>query len=118
MPNASEALATAMQELIDANVAARQVMQKNETRLRRAMKNLERGIDVQSAIQMARPGAPRQSTNDVLEAYEAARHKLRRTVIAELRATGMSIGEVGRHWGFSRQLASRYANEVEPQASR
>ncbi len=116
MPNASEALAMAMQELIDANMAAREVLWRNEERLRRAMKSLERGFDVQRAIQRARPDAPRQSTNDVLDSYEAARHKLRRVMIAELLATGMSLGEIGRHWGFSRQLASRYAKEA--QASR
>ncbi|MGA3149182.1 MAG: hypothetical protein ABSF33_17160 [Acidimicrobiales bacterium] len=113
MLNASEALAMAMQELIDANMAAREVMRRNEERLRRAMKNLEHGFDVQSAIQMARPGAPRQSTNDVLDSYEAARHKLRRVMIGELLAAGMSIGEIGGHWGFSRQLASRYAKEAQ-----
>ncbi len=112
MPNANEAVATAMLELIDANRSARKVMRKNEIRLKRGMRNLERGIDVQTAIQMARPDSPRRSTNDVLEAYEAARHNLRRTVIAELLATGMSIGEIGKKWGFSRQLASRYAKEA------
>ena len=116
MPNTTETMATAMRELIEANRAAQQVLQKNEMRLERAMKNLERGNDFQTAIESTRPDAPRQSTNDVLRAYEAARHKLRLTVIRELLTTGMSIGEIGRKWGFSRQMASRYAREVEGQA--
>lgn len=117
MTEANEVLATAMQELIDANVAARAVMERNEVRLRHAMQNLERGIDAQTAIEMVRPDTPRQSTNDALEAYESARHKLRRTMIAELLAAGMSIGEIGKCWGFSRQLASRYVKEAQTQAS-
>ncbi len=118
MPDTSETVAMAMQGLIEANRAAREVMRKNEMRLKRAMTGLERGIDVQTAIQMMRPDAPRQSTNDALAAYEAARHNLRLAVIRELLAGGMTIGEIGRQWGFSRQLASRYAKEAGARASR
>ena len=118
MPNTSETVAMAMQGLIEANRSAREVMVKNERRLKRAMKNLERGIDVRTAIQTTHPDAPRQSTNEALEAYEAARHNLRLAVIRELLASGMSLREIGKQWGFSRQLASRYAKELGTHGSR
>ncbi len=113
MPKTSETVAKAMLELIEANRATQQVLKKNELRLKRALKDLERGIDIRTAIEGTRPDTPRQSTNDVLGAYEAARHNLRLITMRELLATGMSIGEIGRRWGFSRQLASRYAKELE-----
>lgn len=118
MPDKEETVATAMQELIKANRAAREVMRKNEIRLKRAMKKFDRGIDMQSALRIMQPRAPRLSTNEALEAYEAARHNLRLAVIRELLSTGMTIGEIGRQWGFSRQLAARYVKEVDGHDSR
>jgi hypothetical protein len=43
---------------------------------------------------------------------ESARHKVRRMAFARGLEEGMSIGELGRIWGFSRQLAARYAKEA------
>jgi transposase len=50
--------------------------------------------------------------NVALEAVEKARHEARLTVFAMGLEQGMSIGELGRMFGFSRQLAARYAKEA------
>ena len=106
MATPPESVPAAIHELIEANRAARRILRQNEIRL-------QRGHGARHALERNRPDEPRRSTNDALEAYETARHNLRLAVIRELLADGMTIGEVGRTWGFSRQLASRYARELE-----
>jgi hypothetical protein len=50
--------------------------------------------------------------NDALARVEEIRHRIRLLVFAQGMEEGMSIGELGRRYGFSRQLASRYAKEA------
>ena len=58
------------------------------------------------------PEVPRRESVDALNGLEQARHRLRLAAMAGCLAAGMSIGELARQWGFSRQLAARYASEV------
>lgn len=58
---------------------------------------------------MAMPWAQVARQLDVLE---RARHRTRTAVFALGLSEGMSIGELGRLYGFSRQLAARVAREV------
>jgi len=113
MATPPESVPAAIHELIEANRAARRILRQNEIRLQRGLREIEDGHGARHALERNRPDEPRRSTNDALEAYETARHNLRLAVIRELLADGMTIGEVGRTWGFSRQLASRYARELE-----
>jgi hypothetical protein len=50
-------------------------------------------------------------TRDLKE-LEHARHRARTAVFALGLAEGLSIGEMGRLYGFSRQLAQRFAKEA------
>ena len=43
---------------------------------------------------------------------EQCRHEARLKVFALALDQGMSIGALARAWGFSRQLAARYAKEA------
>ena len=54
----------------------------------------------------------RQQLNDALEALERGRHQVRLALTAAGFEEGMSIGDSGRAWGISRQLAARFAKEV------
>ena len=47
-----------------------------------------------------------------LDELERARHRVRQAVFALGLSEGMSIGDLGRLYGFSRQLAARIAREV------
>ena len=47
-----------------------------------------------------------------LDELERARHRVRTAVFALGLSEGMTIGELGRLYGFSRQLAARVAAEV------
>jgi hypothetical protein len=50
--------------------------------------------------------------NEALKEVERARHEMRLAVFAEALERGTSIGQLGRVFGFSRQLAARYAKEA------
>jgi hypothetical protein len=49
---------------------------------------------------------------DALKDFERQRHHTRGSVILAQLAEGESISEVGRSWGFSHQLASKYARDA------
>jgi hypothetical protein len=59
-----------------------------------------------------KPADIRQTTNDALEALEHSRHEMRVAFIGPSLDEGMSIGEIGRSLGVSRQLAARFAKEA------
>jgi hypothetical protein len=50
-----------------------------------------------------------------LKHLEEARHRSRTAVFAVALAEGISIGKLGRLYGFSRQLAQRFAKEARDQ---
>jgi hypothetical protein len=101
----AENLLTALAEL-------RQTTKVTEAAIRRALKEAERGNDLATAVSALDPGTSRRAMNDALKAVEQARHELRRAVFAAALDQGTSIGELGRVFGFSRQLAARYAKEA------
>ncbi len=77
--------------------------------IRRALQKVEPGNDVASVI-LATPSAQsRQTIQDALSEVNRCRHKARLKIFAVALDQGVSIGELGRAWSISRQLASRYA---------
>ena len=52
-----------------------------------------------------------------LDELERARHRVRQAVFAVGLSEGMTIGDLGRLYGFSRQLAARIAREVREDQS-
>jgi hypothetical protein len=101
-----------VEQLLDALVNLRKATRASELATRRALKKAMEGADVASAVAQSQPADTRQTMNDALNAAEKARHDARLMVFAAGLEEGMSIGELGRMFGFSRQLASRYAKEA------
>lgn len=97
-----------LEALGDLRIATR----ATETSIRRALKKTERGGDITDTLVALTPSDLRRSMNTALEAVEKARHEARLTIFAMGLEQGMSIGELGRVFGFSRQLAARYAKEA------
>lgn len=52
-----------------------------------------------------------------LDRLERVRHRVRKAVFALGLSEGMTIGELGRLYGFSRQLAARIAREVRDESN-
>ncbi|MGH9207236.1 MAG: hypothetical protein ACRD1G_11845 [Acidimicrobiales bacterium] len=101
----------AIEQLIEANKEMRRSLQANEVLLRRARKLLEQGAGLKDTFEKVAPSDPRLAITAALQKLVKARHQLRLTVFAVGLEEGMTIGELSRFWGFSRQLGARYAKE-------
>ncbi len=112
MTNEDAALAS-MEGLVEALAELRKVIRATETALKRAITRYESSTELRVALEAIRPSDSRNEVNTALEAVEKARHEARRAAFALGLEQGMTIGELGRSWGFSRQLASRYAKEAK-----
>lgn len=102
-----------VEDLVEALAALRQCTKDVEKASRRSLNRLKAGADIATALEHASPAETRQSLNDALRHVEEVRHQIRLLVFAEGIKQGMSIGELGRQFGFSRQLAARYAKEAQ-----
>jgi DNA-directed RNA polymerase specialized sigma24 family protein len=103
---------SSMKQLLDALAEAREEIRRSEQGIRRTLKKVERGEALTAVVIGDVPSEARQSFDDAMEALTALRHRTRSLVFALAVEEGLSIGEVGRTWGISRQLASRYVREA------
>jgi hypothetical protein len=102
--------------LLDEARQLRDRLRTCETTYRRSLRELERGAAIRTVLNNAEVGDVRQSLNDALQQFEQTRHRSRLAIIASGLQEGMTIGELGRSWRFSRQLASRYAKEARSES--
>jgi DNA-directed RNA polymerase specialized sigma24 family protein len=103
---------TSMKDLLGALAEARDEIRRSEQGIRRTLRRVERGQPLASAVIADEPSESRQAFDDAMESLTSLRHRTRSLVFALAVEEGLSIGEVGRTWGISRQLASRYVREV------
>ncbi len=102
----------ALERLLQADEEVRRRIRANEVHIRRQIRELEKGSTIAELMENTGASASRQSVNEGLEALTVARHEMRLAVTAAGLSEGMSIGDLGRAWGVSRQLASRFAREA------
>ena len=88
------------------------MLRSTRTSNRKTRSQFEKGWSVREVFSAIPTGELRQSLTQAMADLESARHKVRRMAFARGLEEGMSIGELGRMWGFSRQLAARYAKEA------
>jgi hypothetical protein len=100
-----------MEELIEADEEVRCRLVASERVLRRGIARLESGEEIASALEATQAAERRQEVNEALEALQLARHDLRVAVLAAGLEEGMSLSEVARGFGISRQLVQRLAKE-------
>jgi hypothetical protein len=112
MSDSKERAIEVVEQLLEALVDLRKAARASEIATRRALRKAKDGADVAAAIVASQPGDTRHMMNDALSAAMKARHQARLMVFAAGLEEGVSIGELGRMFGISRQLASRYAKEV------
>jgi hypothetical protein len=101
----------ALDEFISAMRVARAEMGKTEQFLRHVRQLVEDGESVESLIALMPPAEHRQTLADALDELNRRRHRARQKVFALALERGISVAELGRAWGFSRQLAARYISE-------
>jgi hypothetical protein len=79
---------------------------------RRSITMLENGADTTTALAAAVPSEARSILNDALKQLDEARHEIRLFAFARSLEQGVSVAELARQYGFSRQLAARYARDA------
>lgn len=88
---------------------AQRVLRRTEVVVRKKL----RGELLSADILRAEPVVDyRPNLDEALARLERVRHAMLLRVFAVALEDGMSIGELARNYGFSRQLASRYAKEA------
>ena len=98
--------------LLEAAKELRGALIKSETTYRRTLRGLRQRVGVTATIKANQAEVARQQLTDALKEFEHQRHRTRVSIISAQLAQGDSIADVGRSWGFSRQLASKYAQEA------
>jgi hypothetical protein len=113
--------ASAEQELGDLLESAKKLratLLRTETLYRQTLKGVRRRSKITATIKAHRFDTARQELTEALKDFERQRHRTRGSVILAQLAEGESITEIGQSWGFSHQLASKYAREAASGADR
>ncbi len=108
--NDKEAIGRA-EQLVEAMQNLRSILERREQTLREALERQD-PTEFSVALKDARITENRDELNEALFELEQRRRASR---VASFRAAldhGVSISELSRIWGFSRQMASRYAREA------
>lgn len=112
VPIDKDPVVAAVDALVAACEDARAALRGAQTSYRRFSGLMERGVPVREAFAREAISTTRHDLSVRLDELERARHAARRVIIARGLDEGMSLGELARAWGFSRQLAARYAKEI------
>ncbi len=100
------------EQVIDAMQNLRQLLEKREEVLREALSFRQPVTDYAAALKETHITEDREDLQEALFLLDKCRRESR---IASFRSAldhGVSINELSRIWGFSRQMASRYAKEA------
>jgi hypothetical protein len=105
-----------IEELLESAKRLRADLRVKETAYRRTARLLEKGEQIDAVLEASGARSGRQELTDSMDDFERHRHRTRSALTAVALDEGMTIGQIARQWGFSRQLASRYAREVRGKA--
>lgn len=113
MSKKSEHLVREISSLIETTESLREVL----SRYQQANDNLAKRVGQGESVLEAFDGLDgamqgQRELTEKLEEFEAVRHQVRVALFASATAQGVSLSELGRRLGISRQLASRLAAEV------
>ena len=100
-----------MEKLVEADAEVRRQLLTAERILKRGIKRVQSGDDISVALAETQAAQRREDVNHALNALQMARHDLRIAVLAAGLEEGMSLSEVARGFGISRQLVQRLAKE-------
>ena len=104
-----------VERTLEVSAALRRHLVANERTGRKMIAALQSGVPISQAVEASGQNSAdvRRSTNSLLDEYEYARHHMRDAFIIPALDEGMSIGDIGRSLGVSRQLASRLVHDAK-----
>lgn len=98
---------THIDELLQSAAALRADLRVFETGLRRVRRHLDRGTPASALHDALDIASARETLSQTAAQFQTARHTSRLSVFRLQAAEGMTIAEIARVWGLSRQLVSR-----------
>lgn len=101
-----------LEDLLECTKRLRVTLLRSETLYRRTIKAVRRRSEITAAIEANRLDAARQDLTDALKDFERQRHITRGAIILAQLAEGETTTKIAQSWGFSHQLASKYAKEA------
>jgi hypothetical protein len=116
MSTLRDAAVEEIEALLESAKLLRADLRVKETTYRRTARMLEKGTPIEEVMEASGARTARQELTEAMAEFERRRHSARLSLTAAALDEGMTIGGVGRAWGFSRQLAARYAREVREQS--
>ena len=87
------------------------ILEESRTGNRAFRSRIADGLPVREAFGSISAPESRGQVDDALKALQELRHRSRCAIFAAGREQGLSIGELSRMYGFSRQLGMRFARE-------
>ena len=113
MRDADSRIIEAIEDLIEANRAAREVMRSGEEILQQGIERLRAGQKIREALADVSAGSQRQATQEANERIADARHTVRLVLIGRCLDEGMRTWDIADAWGMSRQRVDRYVQEMK-----
>ena len=98
-------------DLIESTVMLQRQLVAHEAVCRRILADVREDMPVASLLPDVQADNWRSAVTAAIQGFEITRHRLRLVLVAMSVDEGMSIAEVARNWGVSRQLASRWVQE-------
>ncbi len=102
--------------VIEAMENLQRVLGRRLESLRRSIEFTEPATDYEDAVKDSHMTEEREDLQEALFLLEQRRRESRITAFRSALDHGVSISELARIWGFSRQMASRYAKEARGEA--
>jgi transposase-like protein len=101
-----------LHEFREEAAALRAGLRRYERALERVCRQVERNVPLHEVMGQIGVGELRADLVERLTRFEEARHRMRVACFRMSLTEGLSIGDIARLWGISRQLASRLVNEA------
>ena len=103
--------AEGIEQLIGATSVLRSELNSHEAIFNRLLDEVRVDRKITGVLPAIHADTWRSAVTDAIRGFEAARHRVRLLLVAIEVQEGLSIGEVAKSWGVSRQLASRWVQE-------
>jgi len=100
-----------VEELISTSRLLRQQLGVHEDVCRKVIAGLDQGAPMAYLLDDVEAASWRGVVTEAVKGFEVARHRVRLILVAIAVDEGMSITDVAKRWGVSRQLASRWVQE-------
>jgi DNA-directed RNA polymerase sigma subunit (sigma70/sigma32) len=118
MSSARDQVIADIQRLVDSGQALREQLSTSRKGFARGLKLLEDDMPLIEAMAELNSAERRVRMTDLLTEFDECRHRLRLSITAAGLEEGMTVTEIGRAFGVSRQLAARFAKEVRARDAR